>query len=158
MRQDYQNNLIGAGEDAVFKMLEQITGLKYRGNKHLSFCNGLFRQVPINFIIGSQDYWDLSQPQRNSSIDIFIKLNQRRVAIRVQGEGHGKGLKGIGKAAFDKAQKYVLEKYCQVVDINKYECSEIFKNRVNQTSNQELLWAFENAHVSIPVQGEKQFD
>ena len=157
MIQDIDNNLIGDGEDVVFNLLKQCTKLRYKSLKHFSFCNGLYRQVPITFILSYQDMKDLSESHKNSSIDIFIKLNQVRIAVRVQGEGHGSGLKGLGKARFDQAQKNLLRHYCEVVDLSKDECTDIFHNRPSNYAMQELEFAFQTAHVSIPVSGEQIF-
>lgn len=151
MKQDYETgNLIGAGEEAVFNLLLNLTHLKYRSLKHFGGLEGIYRQVPIQWIIDQDEYETLSQPHKNGSIDIFIKVNQIKVAIRVQGINHGIGLKGIGKAQHDQIQKTILQKYCQVVDIHYNECKELFKDRVNGKAEKELINSFITAKVEMP--------
>lgn len=152
MRLDYETGLlIGKGEDTVLKILENFTHLKPRGLKHFPLLNGVYRQIPIQWVMPQQEFEELSQPHKNGSIDLFIIFNQVKIAIRVQGTNHGMGLKGIGKAQHDKVQKIILEKYCKVVDINYVECKEIFKERVNEKSINELTNSFLTAKVDIPT-------
>ena len=68
-----------------------------------------------------------------------------------QGRNHGEGLKGIGKAQHDKVQKQILQKYCEVVDIHFQECKELFKDRINEKSEKELVDSFLTAKVQIPT-------
>lgn len=152
MRQDYETgNLIGKGEEASFQILRNITHLKYRTLKQFPLYDGIYRQVPIEWIISQEEFDNLSQPHQNGSIDLFIKLGQRKVAVRVQGRNHGEGLKGIGKAQHDKVQKQILSKYCEVVDIHFQECKELFKERVNEIAVKELTDSFATAKVPIPT-------
>ena len=152
MRQDFETgNLVGAGELASFEILKNITHLKYRTLKQFPLYDGIYKQVPIEWIISQEEYDSLSQPHQNGSMDLFIKLGQRKVAIRVQGKNHGEGLKGIGKAQHDKVQKQILQKYCEVVDIHFQECKELFKDRINEKSEKELVDSFLTAKVSIPT-------
>ena len=121
MRTDYEtNNLVGHGEDVAFEILKNLTHLKYRTLKQFPNYDGIYRQVPIQWLVHQHDYEMLSQAHKNGSIDILINLNQRKVCVRIQGKGHGSGLKGLGKAQHDKLQKELLEKYCQVVDVNYF--------------------------------------
>ena len=152
MRQDLESgNLIGKGELASFEILKHITHLKPRTLKQFPLYDGIYKQVPIEWIISQEEYDTLSQPHQNGSMDLFIKLGQRRVAIRVQGKNHGEGLKGLGKAQHDKVQKQILQKYCEVVDIHFQECKELFKDRINEKSQKELVTSFLTARVSIPT-------
>lgn len=152
MKQDYESgNLVGAGELASFEILKNITHLKYRTLKQFPLYDGIYKQVPIEWIVSQEEYDSLSQPHQNGSVDLFIKLGQRRVSIRVQGRNHGEGLKGLGKAKHDQVQKTMLQKYCEVVDIHFQECKELFKDRVNEKATKELETSFLTARVSIPT-------
>ena len=152
MRIDYEtNNLVGHGEDAAFEILKNITHLKYRTLKQFPIYDGIYRQIPIQWIISQTEFDTLSQPHKNGSIDIFIKLNQRKVCVRIQGKGHGESLKGLGKAQHDKVQKDILSKYCEVVDVNYNECKELFKDRITEKSTKELVTSFLTARVGIPT-------
>lgn len=152
MKLDYETgNFIGAGEDSVFSILENYTHLKYRSLKHFPLLNGIYRQIPIQWIIPQKEFDELSQAHKNGSIDIFILYCNKKIAIRVQGQNHGIGLRGIGKSKHDQVQKQILEKYCQVVDVIYTECKEIFKNRTNEKAVNELINSFKTANVDIPT-------
>ena len=69
----------------------------------------------------------------------------------MQGRNHGEGLKGLGKAQHDSVQKSILVKYCEVVDIHFQECKELFKDRINEKSQKELVTSFLTARVPIPT-------
>lgn len=151
MRQDLEtNSFIGKGEDTVFYILKQLTNLSPRNLKEYP-KSGIYRQVPISKIISKHDYSELSQSHQNGSLDLFIIFNQKKIAIRVQGSGHGKFLKGLGKSQHDKVQEKLLKQYCEVVDILKIECKHIFQERITSKARQELIDSFKTAGVMIPV-------
>lgn len=151
MRQDFEGQFIGAGEDATFHLIEHLTGLHLQSLKNFKRgMNGIYRQVPIEFIISKLDYKLLSESQQKGSIDVFIILNDIKIAVRVQGKGYGHFLKGLGKAKHDDVQKKLIKEYCQVVDVLKIECVEIFKERVTNKAEQELINSFKTAKVMIP--------
>ena len=152
MKLDYETgNFVGAGEDSAFEILKNITHLKYRSLKHFPYYDGIYRQVPIQWIISQTEFDTLTQSHKNGSIDLYIKLGQRKVAIRIQGKNHGIGLRGIGKAQHDTVQKQILSKYCEVVDVNYIECKELFKDRVNEKAVKELTNAFNTCKVGVPT-------
>ena len=150
MRQDFENHLIGKGEDATFHILKHLTGLQYKSLKEFG-KSGIYRQVPISFIISKLDYKLLSEPHQKGTLDLFIILNQKKVAVRVQGNGHGQFLKGLGKAKHDDVQEKLLKEYCEVVNIEKRECPEVFKERVTGNAIKEIISSFKTAGVLIPV-------
>ena len=153
MKLDYETgNFIGAGEDSVFIILQNYTHLKYRSLKHFPLLNGIYRQIPIQWIIPQKEFDELSQAHKNGSIDLFILYCNNKIAIRVQGQNHGMGLKGIGKAQHDKVQKSILENNgCKVVDILYSECKELFKNRTNNKAIKELTDSFKTNNIEIPT-------
>ena len=147
---DTSQNFIGAGESATYNILKHLTNLQYRSLKEFP-KSGIYKQVPLEWIIHKHDYNMLSKAHQKGSIDLFIILNQKRIAIRVQGSGHGEGLKGIGKAKHDLVQEKLIKKYCQLVDIKKIECPNIFKERVTEQAKLEIIESFKTAGVMIPV-------
>ena len=152
LRTDYETgSFIGHGEDVAFEIPKNLTHLKYRTLKQYPNYDGIYRQVPIQWLVHQHDYEMLSQAHKNGSIDILIKLGQRKVCVRVQGKGHGSGLQGLGKALHDKVQKELLEKYCQVVDVNYFNCKELFKDRLTEQSTKELENEFSTAKVEMPT-------
>ena len=151
MRQDLEtNSLIGEGEDATFNILKHLTNLKHRSLKEFPM-SGIYRQIPISWVVSKQDFNVLSEAHQKGSIDLFIVFNQIRIAVRVQGDGHGKGLKGLGKVKHDKVQENLIKQYCQLVDIHKRECREVFKERVTNKAIQEIISSFKTEGVMIPV-------
>lgn len=146
-------NYLGIGEHSVYRILSSLTFLRPRSLKEFP-RNGIYKQVPIKSIISRREFNLLSEPHQKGSIDIFLILNQKQVAIRVQGNGHGKFLKGMGKAQHDKVQKNYLQKYCDIVDIDIRECPNIFKERVTENAKLEVINSFKTANVMIPVSGE----
>jgi len=147
-------NFIGAGENTVFHYLKQLTLLPARSLKEFP-RNGIYRQLPLKWIISRTEFKQLSDAHQKGSIDIFIILNQTRVAVRVQGKGHGQGLKGIGKVQHDKVQAELIKKYASLVDIQIRECPNLFKERLGIQSKIELIDSFKTAKVMIPVSGDK---
>ena len=153
LRQDLEtNNIIGAGEDATFHILKYLTRLHPKSLKEFKAgVSGIYRQVPLEWVISRKEFNLLSEAHQKGSIDLFIILNQKRVAIRVMGRGHGEYLKGLGKAKHDKVQEELIRKYCSLVDIKKIECPEIFKERVSTKAVNEVIESFKTAKVLIPI-------
>lgn len=153
MQVDYESqNFVGLGESATYNILKHLTLLKPRSLKEFP-KNGIYKQVPIQWVLHKHDFNLLSESHQKGSIDLFLVLNQKKIAIRVQGSGHGEFLKGIGKAQHDKVQKKILEKYCSVVDIEKRECPNVFKERSSNNAINEIINSFKTANVMIPVEG-----
>ena len=142
---DAEGNLIGRGENSALQILKQI------------FPGGEFyTQVKLQKILKEFKYPEvkLSERQQKESIDIFMILtNQkkiRRFAIRVQNginqKGKIRGHAGEGLARADSHQKDLLEEAgIIVVDLKEYECSELFKERVNSKS----FWEVCNALMEV---------
>lgn len=150
-RIEYESgNFIGAGESATFHILKYLTKLHSKSLKQFPE-NGIYRQVPLEWLIHKHDYNLLSDAHKKGSIDILIIVNQIRIAVRVQGKGHGQGLKGLGKAKHDLVQEKLLKKYCNVVNIHLRECPNIFKERVTEIAINEVKSSFKTANVLIPV-------
>lgn len=164
MTDQESNNLIGAGEHATYNILKQLTLLKPQSLKDFKKGkNGIYKQVPLQWVIHKHDFEMLSKEHQQGSIDLFLILNQKRVAVRVQGLGHGQGakhhgrysLKGIGKAKHDKVQELLIKKYCSLVDILFRECPNVFKERVTNDATNEIINSFKTSNVMIPVSQEK---
>ena len=147
-------NFVGKGEWATHCILKQLTLLKPRSLEEYP-KNGIYKQLSLKKLISRADFNELSEEHQKGSIDIFIILNQTRVAVRVQGKGHGQGLKGIGKVQHDKVQAELIKKYASLVDIQIRECPNLFKERLGIQSKIELIDSFKTAKVMIPVSGDK---
>ena len=150
-RIDYESgNLVGAGESATFHIIKYLTKLHHKSLKQFPE-NGIYKQVPLEWLIPKQDYSFLSEAHKKGSVDLMIIFNQIRIAIRVQGKGHGKGLKGIGKVKHDSVQERLLKNNLQLVDIHIRECPNVFKERVTEIAVNEIKSSFKTANVLIPV-------
>jgi len=157
LTQFLESRFIGAGEKSAFEILKDLTNLKERENREFP-KSGIYRQLPLKEVIHTHDYEMLSQEHKKGSIDIFIVLNQVRIAVRVQGKGHGAGekihgkytLKGVHKPIHDEVQSKLIKKYNSLVDIQFLECKVLFKDVVNEQSIKELKDSFHTANVTIP--------
>lgn len=143
-------NLIGDGEDPAFEMIESMTGLKEKHIRNYPEI-GLYRQLPVQLIFDQSQLQDLAPAHRKSSVDIMIvscndKYNPRlcKIAVRIEGK------KGSYKHKFQGVQAWYLTKHCQIVDVHKGECKELFKNNINEQSKKELLDSFITAKVDFP--------
>ena len=153
LRQDLEiNNIIGAGEDATFQILKHLTRLHPKSLKEFkSGSSGIYRQVPLEWVIPRKEFKLLSEAHQKGSIDLFILLNQKRVAIRVMGRGHGEYLKGLGKVKHDQVQAELIKQTCELVDIKRIECPSVFRERVTNTAIEEIKNSFKTFGVLIPV-------
>lgn len=141
---------IGAGEDTAFQIIKEVTGL-HEANIMYYPEIGLYRQVPVFLIYNSNQLHDLAPSHRKSSIDIMIvackdHYNSRlcKIAVRVEGK------KGSYKMVFQGVQASMLKEHCQIVDLHKRECPELFKDILNEQSRKEVFDGFRTAKVEIP--------
>ncbi|MDE1971512.1 MAG: hypothetical protein KGI50_08130 [Patescibacteria group bacterium] len=154
MRVDMFGNLIGEGEDATFEILKEMSGLSE--NPHTYFPKiGIYRQLPVSYVYDNEQMKYLAEFHKKSSIDIFLvtaedEYNPRlcKIAVRVEGK------KGDLKMQRQGVQKWLLSKWCQIVDIHKRNCPELFKDKVNEKSRQELVSSFRESRVELPCLGE----
>ena len=142
---DEFGNLIGRGEETALQILKRI------------FPEGqFFTQVKLKNILNELKFPKptLSERQEKESIDIYmikIKKNKRRnFAIRVQNGINQKrkirGHTGEGLHQADENQRALLEDAnVIVVDLNEYECPELFKEKINPKS----FWEVCNALVQV---------
>ena len=142
---DVEGNWIGRGEESALRILKRI------------FPGANFStQVKLHKILNEFSYplIKLSERQQKESIDIFMtvfKKNKRRdFAIRIQNginkKGKIRGHTGEGLHQADENQRALLEEAkVVVVDLNEFECQELFKERVNSKS----FWEVCNALVQV---------
>lgn len=158
MQDSTTNNFIGVGEHTVFSILKSLTQLKPRETKEFP-KTGIYKQVPLKKLIHRHDFNMLSQEHQKGSVDIVLVNDNKAIAIRVQGKGHGQGekhhgrysLKNPHKVRHDKVQADLIKKYNFLVDININECPDIFKERLNENSRLQLINSFKTANVLIPI-------
>lgn len=154
-------NYVGLGESSTYIILKRLTGLPARDRREFP-KNGIYKQIPLEKVIHRHDFNLLSKEHKQGSIDIFLVLNQTKIAVRVQGKGHGQGekhhgrfsLKGPGKSKYDQVQANLIKKYNSLVDIIPRECPNIFKERTNEEAKYEVIGSFKTFNVMIPVDKE----
>jgi len=146
MKTDFEtNNFVGAGEDSAHEIIRTIFNLKERKLGEFPSI-GVYRQVPLDYLLPHDIYIALRSDFQKGSIDILVITKDHRfIACRVQGK------KGDLKMKRESLQSRLLRDGCiNVVDIQKRECIELFKERVNRKSTQEVIDSFKTAGVEFP--------
>lgn len=142
---DTEGQIIGSGEDTVVKLLSEMFDLPILSRKEfVEKRDGIYRNIKIPLLLNDEYNQDLSSEHANSSVDVVVIINGEILAVRVQGGGSTKQGKGghysDGKAKFDSVQRGMLEKSgITVCNIWKHNCPNIFKDRLNDKSMEELL-------------------
>jgi hypothetical protein len=139
MHLDRNNAWIGKGEDTVFKILNDIYRTPTFEIKRQYMFKDLMNEVFID---------TLSERQEKESLDFVIFGETiKTLVIRVQDKHHA----SPRAAGHDIVQKQMLEwNDCNVIDIQFYNCPNIFKELLNDESNRELMEAFKHENIPIP--------
>jgi hypothetical protein len=139
MHLDRNNAWIGKGEDTVFKILNDIYRTPTFEIKRQYMFKDLMNKVFID---------TLSERQEKESLDFVIFGETiKTLVIRVQDKHHA----SPRAAGHDIVQKQMLEwNDCNVIDIQFYNCPNIFKELLNDESNRELMEAFKHENIPIP--------
>ena len=139
MRKDSNGNIIGAGEDTAVEILKEL----YISNKNVE----VIRQKPLLELL-TEDFKDsLAESYLKHKIDIMIIREPKKpIVVRVQGKDH----EGTLKSARDTVQKKILEWHnCIVVDLNWYDCPNLFKEELNDGSIQEVNNALSSSDIHL---------
>ena len=138
MRKDSNGNIIGAGEDTAVTILKEL----YISNKNVE----VIRQKPLLDLLTDEFKDSLGDPYLKHKIDIMIIGLDKPVVVRVQGNDH----EGVLKSARDTVQKKILEWHnCIVVDLNWYDCPNLFKEKLNDGSIQEVKNALSSSGIHL---------
>lgn len=138
MRKDSNGNIIGAGEDTAVTILKEL----YISNKNVE----VIRQQPLLDLLTDEFKDSLGEPYLKHKIDIMIIQPGKSIVVRVQGKDH----EGILKSARDTVQKKILEWHnCIVVDLNWYDCPNLFKEELNDGSREEVKNALSSSGIHI---------
>ena len=132
MEKDAQGNFIGHGEYVVFDHLVQL------------FPEAEIKtQVRFKDLLKGEWLDNLSERQEKESVDIVVYTDPI-IAVRVQDARHT----GIGLSTCDVVQKKTLEwNDVIVVDINHYDCINVFKDKRCDESMREVLEALSHAGI-----------
>jgi len=102
-----------------------------------------FIQVSIrklNNMLAPENYIELNHRHLNSSIDIMMVKGRniktgKKIAVRIQDDHHTHEK----MSKIDEVQKTILNDFkIQVVDVPEHSCRNLFKDRVNYKSVNEL--------------------
>ena len=138
MRKDSNGNIIGAGEDTAVAILEELNAL----NTNVE----IIRQQPLVGLLTEEFKDSLAESYLKHKIDIMLVGLDKPVVVRVQGKDH----EGILKSARDTVQKKILEWHnCIVVDLNWYDCPNLFKEKLNDGSIQEVKNALSSSDINL---------
>ena len=138
MRKDSNGNIIGAGEDTAVAILEELNAL----NTNVE----IIRQQPLVGLLKDEFKDSLAESYLKHKIDIMLVGLDKPVVVRVQGKDH----EGILKSARDTVQKKILEWHnCIVVDLNWYDCPNLFKEKLNDGSIQEVKNALSSSGINL---------
>lgn len=132
MHKDAQGRIIGKGEETTFELLMQLFPDKE-----------IKTQVPFKELLTGDWKDTVTERQEKETIDIVV-YHDPVIAIRVQDPHHN----GRLSSARDTVQRKTLEwNGVRVVDLQFYECTEIMKERVNDTSMKELIQALRDEGI-----------
>ena len=138
MRKDSNGNIIGAGEDTAVAILEELNALNSKVE--------IIRQQPLVGLLTEEFKDSLAESYLKHKIDIMIIGLDKPVVVRVQGKDH----EGVLKSARDTVQKKILEWHnCIVVDLNWYDCPNLFKEELNDGSREEVNNALSSSGVHL---------
>src|SRR3990167_11148512 len=123
MHNDTLGNLIGAGEDTVVKILQNLTKLPILKYPRDYPSSGIYRQFPlVQLLDKSKIEYTLESWHQKNKVDIVIFTEQRKIAVRVQGYGHDSGR---GHQHTIKQQRDVVQAW--LLGISKVEIVNVIK-------------------------------
>lgn len=117
--------IIGRGEVAALKILKNIFGdtAEY------------FTQYKFKDLMKGEFIDTVTERQEKETIDIVVKLPMKTLAVRIQDKHHN----GAITTMRDTVQRKTLEwNDCTVVDLWFHDCPELWKDVVNEASEQEV--------------------
>ena len=139
MKKNKDGDFIGVGEDTAVEILKEL----YISNKNVE----VIRQKPLLDLLTDEFKDSLGEPYLKHKIDIMIiREPEKPIVVRVQGKDH----EGVLKSARDTVQKKILEWHnCIVVDLNWYDCPNLFKEKLNDGSKEEVKNALLSSGVHL---------
>lgn len=136
LHKDKYGNFIGRGEDTIYTILQEIyPEAEIKRQWHFS------KLMKNNFELS------VTERQEKETLDfvIFRKIGMP-IVVRVQDPHHS----GNVTSMRDVVQKKELEwNDCIVVDVQHYNCPNIFKEKDNFESREELIEAFSDSGLDL---------
>lgn len=136
MKKDKDGNFIGVGESTAIDILRDL----YKSSK-------ITPQYPFANLIDDDYKGSLSDNYLKHKLDIVVfRPSEKTIVVRVQDKHH----EGVLTSARDTVMKKILEwNKCIVVDLNWYECYNLWKEEKNDDSISEVIIALENAGLHL---------
>ena len=135
MRQ-IDDRFIGKGEKSALTILKKI------------FPSADIQiQFPFKSLMNEEFFGSLSDRQKKETLDIVVfQYANPTIVIRVQDKTHV----GTMKQVRDTVQKKMLEwNDCKVVDLWFYECPALWKEEVNESSENEIKVALNEVGLDL---------
>ncbi len=134
---DKFGNFIGHGEDVCVSILKDLyptADVKIQWH---------FSKLMKGEFVGA-----ITERQEKETLDIVVfRDNQMPIVVRVQDAHHS----GSVTSDRDKVQKKTLEwNDCIVVDVQHFNCPNIFKDKINAEARREILEALKDSDVVPP--------
>lgn len=140
-------DFIGKGEVTTSKILGAFIPYLTEKGQGKWPETGLYVQLPIKFLVKKNIFALLSSEHQKGSIDVVAVTKKGwRLLFRVQGKGH----QGWHKAKSDAVQEEYLREANHnniVINLNIYECTQLFKERFNFVSMFEVASAMISSGV-----------
>ena len=130
------DRFIGKGEKSALVILKKIFSTA-----------DIQIQFPFCNLMNEEFFGSLSDRQKKETLDIVVfRDDLQTVVVRVQDKTHV----GTMKSARDIVQKKMLEwNDCKVVDLWFYECPALWKEEVNESSENEIKVALNEVGLDL---------
>ena len=134
---DKFGNFIGHGEDVCISILREL------------FPEDLIvPQFKFSKLMKGEFVLSVTERQTKETLDIVIfRERKKTIVVGVQDAHHSGSL----TSERDRVQKKTLEwNECDVVDVQHYNCPNIFKDKLNAEARREILEALKDSDVVPP--------
>ena len=127
--------IIGKGEVTLVQILLEM------------FPRDIIRkQVKLKELLKGDFKKTMSLREEKETVDVVLYHGNKTYAIRVMGRDH----LGTMKSEIDRIQKRILEmNKCIVIDIWYYEAKELFRDKNNANSREEVKWILKQHKIEV---------
>lgn len=146
LRTDQYGNLIGAGEDTAFAILQFVFQLYHKDNNEFPIP-GIYRQLSIMKLLDSKITNEIkfSKEFQRHAVDLVIVTPRKNIiAVYVNGCDHNGSIKSSRDAL---RHHYLQESKVATVILRKNECQELFKEKLNYESTLQVCNGLKTAEV-----------
>lgn len=146
----FDGKFVGAGENTVYSILKKFYP-KMHVSKQINFWDLMppidYEKEPYlkNMRQDKESVDIVISPDNPKKIKLYNQDHSKIICVRVQNSDH----KGILKGTIDSRQMRELAELYKVVDLKWHEASEVFQERENEKSVQEVKDAFKLAGIIL---------